>query len=80
MLSIVHTIYYFLAFVGLDVREMGIPTVDEVISLYCQKMNIPKIENWDFYVAFTFFRFAAILQGVYKRAISGILKYLFSFF
>ncbi|KAL5017214.1 hypothetical protein ScPMuIL_006803 [Solemya velum] len=59
------------SFVGLDVREMGIPTVDEVISLYCQKMNIPKIENWDFYVAFTFFRFAAILQGVYKRTISG---------
>ena len=29
------------------------------------------IDNWDFYVAFNFFRFAAILQGVYKRAITG---------
>jgi aminoglycoside phosphotransferase (APT) family kinase protein len=55
-----------------DVTELGIPTVEEFVADYSRKMDIPPIHNWDFYVAFTFFRFAAILQGVYKRAISGI--------
>jgi len=30
-----------------------------------------KIENWDFYVVFSFFRLAAICQGVLKRALDG---------
>jgi aminoglycoside phosphotransferase (APT) family kinase protein len=29
------------------------------------------IDNWTFYLAFSFFRLAAILQGVYKRALDG---------
>jgi len=29
------------------------------------------IPNWNFYLAFAFFRIAAILQGVYKRALMG---------
>ena len=30
-----------------------------------------KIDNWTFYLAFSFFRLAAILQGVVKRAHDG---------
>jgi hypothetical protein len=30
---------------------------------------IDGIQNWNFYLGFAFFRIAAILQGVYKRAL-----------
>ncbi|CAB4042247.1 acyl- dehydrogenase family member 10-like isoform X1, partial [Paramuricea clavata] len=38
---------------------------------YCERMNIPLIENWNVYMAFILFRVAAILQGVYKRSLKG---------
>ncbi|XP_059139212.1 acyl-CoA dehydrogenase family member 10-like isoform X4 [Physella acuta] len=56
---------------GADVQSLGIPTVDEILAEYCKLNNLPSIDNWDFYMAYVFFRIAAILQGVYKRAISG---------
>jgi aminoglycoside phosphotransferase (APT) family kinase protein len=34
-------------------------------------MGIDKIGNWAFYLAFSFFRLAAICQGVAKRAADG---------
>ena len=34
-------------------------------------MGINGIENWNFYLAFSFFRLAAIVQGVAKRATLG---------
>ncbi|XP_050408394.1 acyl-CoA dehydrogenase family member 10 isoform X1 [Patella vulgata] len=54
-----------------NLKEHGMPSVEDILHQYCQTMKIPPIQNWDFYLAFTFFRFAAILQGVYKRAVSG---------
>ncbi|KAL3857866.1 hypothetical protein ACJMK2_012496 [Sinanodonta woodiana] len=66
-----HGFSMFPSFIGENLQELGIPTVPEIIQEYCQRMQIPMIDSWDFYVAFNFFRFAAILQGVYKRAISG---------
>jgi len=54
-----------------DRTDLGIPTEDEYIETYCQRMNIPRIENWHFYLAFSCFRFAAIVQGVLFRALSG---------
>ena len=62
---------FLAAFIGVDVKALGIPTEMEIVQEYCRRMNIPMIENWDFYLAFNFFRFAAILQGVYKRAVTG---------
>ncbi|KAK7485430.1 hypothetical protein BaRGS_00023378 [Batillaria attramentaria] len=54
-----------------DCKELKIPDVKEFVSMYFRKMKIPEVDNWEFYVAFVIFRMAAILQGVYKRAISG---------
>uniref|UniRef100_A0A8C0HGZ9 Acyl-CoA dehydrogenase family member 10 n=1 Tax=Chelonoidis abingdonii TaxID=106734 RepID=A0A8C0HGZ9_CHEAB len=54
-----------------DVTELGIPTAEEYFQMYCEHMGIPPIENWNFYMAFSFFRVAAILQGVYKRSLTG---------
>ena len=42
-----------------------------MVRRYCELRGIPEIENWNFYLAFSFFRLAAIAQGVKKRAIDG---------
>ena len=56
---------------GVDRTSLGIPTEQEYVAQYCQRMGIDKIDNWTFYLAFSFFRLAAIVQGVAKRAAQG---------
>ena len=56
---------------GVEREPLGIPSEREYIAAYCQRTGIDRIDDWDFYLAFSFFRFASILQGVKKRAISG---------
>lgn len=56
---------------GIDPSAIGIPTEAEYVSQYCERMGIDKIDNWPFYLAFSFFRLAAICQGVAKRASDG---------
>ncbi|XP_077996370.1 acyl-CoA dehydrogenase family member 10-like [Glandiceps talaboti] len=56
---------------GLDLTSLGIPTDQEIIEEYCQVRGIPDIQNMDFYMAFCFFRIAAVIQGVYKRSLQG---------
>lgn len=57
--------------VGVDFKTSGIPTEEEYVAKYCERMGIPEIENFNWYVAFGVFRLASIGQGVYKRIISG---------
>ncbi|XP_006099094.1 acyl-CoA dehydrogenase family member 10 isoform X1 [Myotis lucifugus] len=54
-----------------DLTQLGIPTAEEYFRMYCLHMGIPPTENWNFYMAFSFFRVAAILQGVYRRSLTG---------
>ena len=56
---------------NLDREALGIPTEAEYVTQYCERMGLESIPNWPFYMAFSFFRFAAILQGVKKRALDG---------
>ncbi len=56
---------------GLDRGPLGIPSEEEYVAAYCRRRSIAEIPDWDFYLAFSFFRFAAILQGVKKRALAG---------
>lgn len=56
---------------GLDRAAHGLPTDEEYISRYCERTGRSSIENWSFYQVFCFFRLAAILQGVKKRALMG---------
>ena len=56
---------------GIDRTKIGLPTEEEYVADYCNRRNIAAIENWSFYLAFSFFRLAAILQGVLKRALDG---------
>ena len=56
---------------GVDRVALNIPTEEEYVAKYCERMGLEKIDNWSFYLAFSFFRLAAIAQGVAKRAQSG---------
>jgi aminoglycoside phosphotransferase (APT) family kinase protein len=56
---------------GIDRLALGIPSEEDYVALYCQRMGLENIPNWNFYVVFSMFRFAAILQGVAKRAQEG---------
>lgn len=55
---------------GLDRGELGIPSEADYVARYCERSGI-KIDNWSFCLAFSFFRLAAILQGVFKRSLDG---------
>jgi len=55
-----------------NLKELGIPTLDEYIQMYCERTNRPGgIENLDFYFSYNFFRLAGILQGIAGRVRDG---------
>ena len=57
--------------VGVNIEALGIPSEETYVQTYSDRMGLGKIDNWNFYMAFSFFRLAAILQGVAKRAVDG---------
>jgi len=56
---------------GVDRAAIGLPSEREYVDRYCERTGCGTIDNWPFYIAFTFFRLGAILQGVYKRSLDG---------
>jgi len=56
---------------GIHREELGILSEEDYVALYCQRAGISKIENWQFYIAFSFFRLLSIVQGVVKRGKDG---------
>lgn len=54
-----------------DRDALGIPHEVQMVARYCELRGIAPIENWHFYLAFSFFRLAAIAQGVKQRALNG---------
>jgi len=56
---------------GKDRGELGVPDEETIVRRYCELRGIPAIAHWNFYLAFSFFRLAAIAQGVKKRALGG---------
>ena len=56
---------------GLDRAALGLPTDAEFIAAYCQRRGLNGIDNFGYYLGFCFFRMAAIIQGVLKRALDG---------
>ena len=43
----------------------------EFVDSYCESVGLKGIYKFEFYMAFAFFRMAAILQGVKKRGLEG---------
>ncbi len=56
---------------GIDRASLGIPTDEQYIASYCERTGRDGIENWNFYLVFSLFRLAAIIQGIVKRAQIG---------
>ena len=56
---------------GMDRNALGIPTEADYIERYCRRTGRDGIPDWTFCLAFSFFRLAAIVQGVRKRALDG---------
>ena len=51
--------------------QTGIPAEEEFVAEYCRLTGRDSIPQWNFYLAFSFFRLSSICQGVYKRGIMG---------
>jgi aminoglycoside phosphotransferase (APT) family kinase protein len=56
---------------GVDRAALGLPSEEDYVASYCRRRGLTGIGNWTFFLAFSFFRLAAICQGVFKRALDG---------
>ncbi|WP_306116213.1 MULTISPECIES: phosphotransferase family protein [unclassified Roseovarius] len=56
---------------GVDRTANGLWSDARFIDTYCRRRGLKHIENFNFYLAFCYFRMGAILQGVKKRALDG---------
>ncbi len=56
---------------GVDRAEQGLPSDGQFIASYCERRGISGIDDFGFCLGFSFFRMAAVLQGVRKRALDG---------
>ncbi|MDF8332614.1 phosphotransferase family protein [Novosphingobium cyanobacteriorum] len=56
---------------NLDRQALGIPELSEVVERYCAATGRDGVPGLDWYMAYNFFRLAAIVQGIKKRVIDG---------
>ncbi|RWC62128.1 phosphotransferase family protein [Mesorhizobium sp.] len=56
---------------GVGRSALGLPLEEDYVASYCRRRGLAGIGNWTFFLAFSFFRLAAICQGVFKRALDG---------
>lgn len=56
---------------GADFEALGLPAEEAYRDAYCERAGRGPIDDWGFYMAFAFFRMAAICQGVYARGLGG---------
>ncbi len=56
---------------GADIDALNIPDENEYIRMYCERTGRQDIRQWKFYIAFNFFRMAAIFHGIKGRVIRG---------
>ena len=61
----------FRGFGGLDLPALGIPTEADYVKRYCARTGLSQLPHFDFYLAFSLFRMAAILQGIWRRVQDG---------
>lgn len=61
----------FRGLAGIDFAALGIPAEKAYVAAYCRRTGRAAIPSWEFYMVYSLFRIAAILQGIAKRAIDG---------
>src|SRR5262249_53223789 len=61
----------FRGLAGVDHAARGIPSEAEYVAAYCERTGRAPPAEWEFYMVYSLFRLAAIMQGIAKRAIDG---------
>jgi aminoglycoside phosphotransferase (APT) family kinase protein len=56
---------------GADIAALGIPSEREYVQRYCERTGRTSLPAFNFYMAFNFFRIAAIFHGIKGRVIRG---------
>ncbi len=56
---------------GADLDALNIPSEAAYAAAYCERTGRKSIPSYDFYIAFNFFRLAAIFHGIKGRAARG---------
>jgi aminoglycoside phosphotransferase (APT) family kinase protein len=57
--------------VGADIAKLNIPSEEQYVAAYCRRTGRAEMPGYDFYIAFNFFRIAAIFHGIKGRVIRG---------
>jgi aminoglycoside phosphotransferase (APT) family kinase protein len=52
-------------------NDPGVPPLDIYVEAYCRRTGRAGLAHFDFYMAYNFFRLAAILQGILGRVRDG---------
>ena len=61
----------FRGLAGVDFTALGIPSEEEYVAAYSAHTGRGRTAEWEFYMVYSLFRLAAIMQGIAKRAIDG---------
>jgi aminoglycoside phosphotransferase (APT) family kinase protein len=61
----------FRGWAGENLAALGIPSEKQHVQTYAKRVGLAEIPHWRFYLVFSMFRLAAILQGIAKRANDG---------
>lgn len=56
---------------GADLAALGLPSERQYVAAYCARTGRDGIPNYEFYIAYNLFRFAAILHGIRGRLARG---------
>lgn len=56
---------------GADLAGLNIPSEQDYVAAYCRRTGRDRISDWEFYIAFNFFRLAAIFHGLAGRVVRG---------
>eukprot|EP00797_Seminavis_robusta_P015815 Sro236_g094940.2 (118) ;mRNA; r:29839-30192 len=61
---------------GLDLQELGIPSREQLIQMYCKEANVESLQTaleWSgFFLSFLYFKNCVIVQGVAQRSKAGV--------
>ena len=57
--------------VGCDLEALGIPSLENYVESYVKRTGLDPRAHLDFYLAYNFFRLAAIVQGIVGRVREG---------
>lgn len=56
---------------GANLAALGIPSEQDYVTAYCARTGRNAMPGYDFYIAFNFFRLAAIFHGIKGRVVRG---------